>query len=182
MEQYNCDPESRDDDGDTPLHVACRRGHVDIVRYLVSEQGCSAVCQNKNGNTALHVACYWSHVDIVRYLVSEQGCCPAYQDKNGDTPLHMACRLDHTSVVQFLLSTGRVDPWCKNGSGHTPVQLTYNYEISKQFAGLTKDLATASKVFIFGNPAAGKSTLVKVIENKVSRRFGALAGQFRNVS
>ena len=42
MEQYHCDPESRDSygDGDTPLHEACREGHVDIVRYLVSERGC----------------------------------------------------------------------------------------------------------------------------------------------
>ena len=170
--------------GDTLLHVACYWGHVDIVRYLVSEQGCSTVCQNKwNGDTPLHMACRKGHVDIVRYLVSEQGCSAACQNKwNGDTPLHGACRHNRTAVVRFLLSTGRVDPWCKNASDHTPVQLTDNYAISKLFAGLAKDLVTAIKVFIFGNPAAGKSTLVKVIEKKVSSRFGALAGQFRNVS
>jgi len=27
VEQYHCDPESRDWDGDTPLHEACREGH-----------------------------------------------------------------------------------------------------------------------------------------------------------
>ena len=183
VEQYHCDPESRGWWGDTPLHVACRKGHVSIVKYLVSEQGCSTACQNKNGDIPLHVACYWGHVDIVRYLVSEQGCSTACQNKEGNTPLHVACRQNRTPIVRFLLSTGRVDPWCKNASDHTPVELTYHYAISKLFAGLTKaNLVTAIKVFIFGNPAAGKSTLVKVIENKVSSRFGALAGQFRNVS
>ena len=37
VEQYCCDPESRDSGGDTPLHEACREGHVDIVTYLVGE-------------------------------------------------------------------------------------------------------------------------------------------------
>ena len=129
------------------------------------------------------MACYMGNVDIVRYLVSDEGCGVACQSKKGDTPLHVACKWKRTPVVQFLLSTGRVDPWCKNAGGHTPVQLTYDYEISKLFVGLTKTkLVTAIKVFITGNPGAGKSTLVKVIESKVSSRLGALAGQFRKIS
>ena len=173
-------------DGDTSLHMACGKGHMDIVRYLVSEQKCSIAHQNRSGNTPLHVACREGHVDIVRFLVSEQGRSTTCQNKSGNTPLHEACRWNRTDVVQFLLSTGRTDPWCKNASNLTPVQLTFNYTISKLFAlfaGLTKvKLHTAIRVFIFGNSAAGKSTLVKVIENKVTSRFRALAGQFRNVS
>ena len=182
VSEQGCSTTFENENGNTPLHMACCAGNVDIVRYLVSEQGCSIACQNKKGDTPLHVACFWGRVDIVRYLVIERGCTTACQNKKGDTPLHVACRQNRTAVVRFLLSTGRVDPWCKNASDHTPLQLTYNYEISKLFAGLTKDLITAIKVFIFGNPAAGKSTLVKVIEKKVTSWFGALAGQFRNVS
>ena len=253
VEEYHCDPESRDNSGYTPLYVACYWDHVDIVRYLVSEQGCSIACQDKNGDTPLHevcreghlavaemlltvqnpneacihkdkygntvlhyscrhgwldvtktlveqyrcdpegkdndgdtplhVACRKGHVDIVRYLVSEQGCSPTCQNKNCDTPLHKACLFNRTSVVQFLLSTGRADPWCKNANNLTPVQRTRNFAISKLFARLTKtNLVKAIKILIFGNQAAGKSTLVKVIENKVTSWFGALAGQFRNVS
>ena len=169
-------------DGDIPLHMACRRGYVDMVRYLVSEQGSNIACQNNNGDTPLHDACREGHVDIVKYLVTEQGCSTACQNRNGDTPLHDACWKNRTDIVQFLLSNGKVDPWCKNSRNKSPVELTDSYAISKLFAGLTKNLVTAIKVFIFGNPAAGKSTLVKVIENKVTSRFGALAGQFRKVS
>ena len=57
MEYYHCDPECRDKDGDTPLHEACCKGHVDIVRYLVSELGCSTVRQNENGDIPLLEAC-----------------------------------------------------------------------------------------------------------------------------
>ena len=172
--------------GDTPLHVACR-GHLAIcmVKALTSGQDYKVACncQNRMGDTPLHMACRKGHVDIVRYLVIEQKCSTACQNKDGNTPLHEACRWNQlTDVVKILLSTGRVDPWCKNASNQTPVQLTNSYVISKLFAELAKDLKTAIKVFIFGNPAAGKSTLVKVIENKVTSRFRALAGQFRNVS
>ena len=170
--------------GNTPLHEAClcSQVHVDIVRYLVTEQECSPTCQNWNGDTPLHGACHEGHVDIVKYLVTEQGCSAACQNRRGDTPLHEACRKNSTDIVQFLLSTGKVDPWCKNARNESPVELTDSYAISKLFAGLTENLVTAVKVFIFGNPAAGKSTLVKVIENRVTSRFRALAGQFRKVS
>ena len=46
-------------------------GHTGIVKYLVSEQGCSIVCENMSGDTPLHFACYNGHMGIVRYLVSE---------------------------------------------------------------------------------------------------------------
>ena len=47
---------------------------MDIVLYLVSEQGCNTACQNNDGNTPLHVACHEGYVDIVRYLVGEREC------------------------------------------------------------------------------------------------------------
>jgi len=64
VEQYHCDPESRDKDGDTLLHEACCKGHLDVVRYLVSERGCSTACENKHGNTPLYVACRDGHLAI----------------------------------------------------------------------------------------------------------------------
>jgi len=148
VEQYHCDPESRDENfGDTLLHEACREGYVDIVRYLVGERGCRTACQN---------------------------------NLNGDTPLHVACKYHNTDVVQFLLSSGRVDPWCRNAHNESPLQSSSNRKIFADFTGFS--FQTAIKIFVFGNPTAGKSTLVKVIENKVTSRFGTFGGQFRNVS
>ena len=254
VEQYRCNPESRDKNVDTPLHEACRGGYVDIVRYLVSERGCRTACQNKYmfgdtplleacrdgrlavveilltaqdcstacnehsrillhyschhgwldvtrrlveqchcdpesrdmyGDTLLHEACRKGHGDIVRYLVSERGCSTACQNKDGNTPLHMACICNSTDVVRFLLASGRADPWFRNASNETPLQCSSNYTIAKLLAsvtGLSNDIPSATKIFVFGNPSAGKSTLVKVIENKVTSWFGTFAGQFRNVS
>ena len=156
---------------------------MDFVRYLVSERGCSTACQNNDGDTPLHVACHESHADIVRYLVYVQECSVSCQNEDGDTPLHVACRCNRTNLVQFLLSSGKADPWSMNYSNETPLQCSRNYRIPKLFADLTHhSMQTAINILVFGNPSAGKSTLVKVIENKVTSRFGTLAGQFRNVS
>ena len=185
VSERGCSTACQNKNGDTPLHVACRRGHMDIVRYLVSEQGCSTACQNKNGDTPLHEACRGDYIDVVRYIVIELGFSAACQNKNGDTPLHFACKCSSTGVVRILLSSGRADPSSRNSSNETPLQCSTKYEISKlfaSFAGLNNIIPNASKIFVFGNPAAGKSTLVKVIENKVTSRFGTFAGQFRNVS
>ena len=172
-----------DDDTLNPLHYSCRHGWLDVTRRLVEQYRCDPESRNKSGNTPLHEACRKGHLDIVRYLVSEQRCSATSQNKVGDTPLHMACKWNVIGVAQFLLSTGRVNPWCKNTNNESPLQLTHNYAISKLFAGLDKKtLETNVNVFVFGNPAVGKSTLVKVIENKASSWFGSFAGQFRNVS
>ena len=174
---------SKNKNGKTVLHYVCLHGWLDVTKRLVEQYHCDPESRDNDSDTPLHVACRKGHVDIVRYLVSKEGCSIACQNKDGDTPLHVACKSNRTSIVQFLLSTGRADPWCKNAHDQTPVQLTHDYATSKLFARLTKaDTVTTTKVFIFGNPAAGKSTLVKVIESKVTSRFGALAGRFRNMS
>ena len=181
VSDQGCSTSCQNEKGDTPLHVACSREDLSIVRYLVSEQGCSTTRQNRGGDTPLQEACREGHLDIVRYLVNEWGCSTTCQNNGGDTPLHEACRGNRTGVVKFLLSTGRVNPWCKNYNYQTPLQVTTSYEILNLFASLTKDhLQTV--VLVFGHPAAGKSTLVEAIENKFTSRFGATAGQFRNVS
>ena len=171
-----------DDETLNPLHYSCRHGWVDVTRNLVEQHHCNPETRNKSGNTPLHEACYKGHVDIVRYLISEQRCSAICQNKMGDTPLHMACKWNVIGIVQFLLSTGRVNPWCKNDDNKTPVQLSNNYAISKLFAGLSKkNLDTNTNVFVFGNPAVGKSTLVKAIENRASSQLRGF-DRFRNVA
>ena len=178
---------SKGDHGETPLHSSCRHGWLDITRRLVEEYHCDPeITDEWNGDTPLHIACHKGHVDIVRYLVIETECSTSCKNKKGNTPLHEACRCNRIDTVQFLLCTGRVDPWSENFNNRTPLQMTEDYEILKMFAGFAgltkKNLPRSIKVFIFGNPSTGKSTLVKVIENKVTSWLGTFGGQFRNVS
>ena len=51
------DPNAKNNDGDTPLHMACRSGRSEQVKLLVRDERCNPNEKNNNGNTALHVAC-----------------------------------------------------------------------------------------------------------------------------
>ena len=82
--------------------MACHKGHVDIVRYLVSEQKCSVVCQNRKGDTSLHMACREGCLTMVKALTSGQDSKAARNchNKDGDTPLHETCRKGHLNIVR----------------------------------------------------------------------------------
>ncbi|KAJ3062128.1 Acyl-CoA-binding domain-containing protein 5, partial [Quaeritorhiza haematococci] len=50
-------PESvhqKDDQGLTPLHIACDRGHLDLVKELVLSRGADINTQDLEGQTPLH--------------------------------------------------------------------------------------------------------------------------------
>ena len=46
--------------GKTALHIACRHGHIDIVRVLVEVYGCSPKAVDNAGGTPFHDACYYN--------------------------------------------------------------------------------------------------------------------------
>ena len=53
------------------------KGHVGVVRMLLSEFGADvAVCINK-GDTALNLAALNGHAEVVGVLISEFGCSPS---------------------------------------------------------------------------------------------------------
>ena len=35
--EHNTDPNGKDNSGQTPLHITCKSGHLDIVDHLVDE-------------------------------------------------------------------------------------------------------------------------------------------------
>lgn len=60
--------------GETPLHIACEHGHLDIVGVLVIRQECDHNIPDRFGNTPLHMACMNSHNYIVELLIADQRC------------------------------------------------------------------------------------------------------------
>ena len=57
------DIDGRDSDGDTALYCACRKGHVDIVHYLLAN-GANTELRGFRNWTPLQVACkYYCYID-----------------------------------------------------------------------------------------------------------------------
>ena len=56
-------------DGSTPLQVACKHGHVDIVARLLEENVINVNAENNQGLTALLIAIEKGNLEICEYLV-----------------------------------------------------------------------------------------------------------------
>ena len=109
-----CNPNVKNKKGDTPLHVACYRKSLYIIKLLL-EWKCSTSIPNKKGETPqdiplnedgdclLHIACQWGDVDIVRYLITDERCDCNIQNMNLNTALHIMCYQRSLHIVRFLL-------------------------------------------------------------------------------
>ena len=179
VERCHCDPRAQDADGNTPLHLACEGESVDIVRFLIVDHHCDPACRGEKGRTPLHCACKCGKLDIVKFLVKECHCDPIRgKDDDGKTPLHLATEGRQDDILLFLLS--HIPPLKVVNSviKHYPVKLLQAFKQCRT----EYPLESAFKIFVLGNHGAGKTTLVKVIENEITTIFGPLVGQLRKVS
>jgi ankyrin repeat protein len=68
----------------TLLHCASKKGHFDMVRWLVEQRSANVDLVDFNGNSALHLAAYGGHRIIVDYLL-ENGCDSTLKNRWGTT-------------------------------------------------------------------------------------------------
>ena len=117
---------ARTDSGDTPLTLATRNKHDNVVHSLLSDPQCLVDAKGQDGYTALHYSCRYGHVDRVRTLVNHKANVNA-RTESGDTPLTLASRHEHDNVVHALLS----DPQClvdaKGQDGYTALHYSCRY-------------------------------------------------------
>jgi hypothetical protein len=76
--RHEADPNIRDNDGNTPLHIAAQIDFAEAVRWLLVVQG-DANARNSRGETPLILAVQHRNADIVRQLI-DAGANPAVAD------------------------------------------------------------------------------------------------------
>ena len=123
--EVNC----RDKDGNLPIHYACQKGLLDIVKLLaplygiprfpplylapyngnagkyLMERGSEVNIRNKYGDLPIHYACQNGHLDTVKFLINK-GSDFTSTNNSGSTPLDIASRYGHTRVVDYLMQHG----------------------------------------------------------------------------
>ena len=92
----------------TPLHVACCVGKMDVAEYLVESFPGIVTCSDKvvhlDGNTALYFAVKYDSLSTVKYLINECELSPYKRNNDLETPLYIAVRDGNSSIVKCLFS------------------------------------------------------------------------------
>ena len=101
----------------TPLHLASRRDHAEVVRMLL-KFGADVTARNKHGMTPLHLT---SQMEVAHTLL-ESSANVAAQSGTGWTPLHMVSRKGQVDVTRLLLKHG-AGVNAQNQDGSTPLHL-----------------------------------------------------------
>ena len=124
IEHENVDPMQKDDIGNTPLHIACKYRHIDIVKYLIQEKNVEVDCPNIIGNTPALVACESGALSILKFLLDESNYSRAnasFLNKYGDSLLHIACQVNDINMVNYLINEKKLSREAKNNIGYTPL-------------------------------------------------------------
>lgn len=105
---------SRLKEGCSPLFIACKRGHLEIVEYLLStcdadveQRGLYEVPDDRSVHsvTPLWCAAVSGKLPVIRCLVEHGADVNAVSD-TGSTPVRSACFMTHLNIVSYLVECG----------------------------------------------------------------------------
>ncbi|KAL8805675.1 MAG: hypothetical protein Q9182_001819 [Xanthomendoza sp. 2 TL-2023] len=110
--------------GQTPLMLACRRGHASVVAILL-EHGATVNARNNAENTALFEAVYENHPETVAILLRkpELNVNEEHLHNAERTPLMFAVRDGYADIISQLLEDPRTDVNKKALDGSTALSI-----------------------------------------------------------
>ena len=187
--KFGCSPSVTGMYGRTSLHKTCDGGHLDVVRKLVSERGCDIMARDSDGYTPLHIAAFSGREEVVRELVTQCRCPVDCVSSVGRTPLHLAAQEGHSSVVRLLIYDFNASTTIKDKAGKTalfgainnhhlevvselvrcncdPSSLDAKYKQLSKISAKKFSKASLSRVFVLGDPEAGKSTIIEALKGE----------------
>lgn len=97
----------RDYRGRTPLHVACERESLGVVRLLLERNADPNVLDAVHEIAPLHIAAHKNQGILVKHLLQHKANCNIV-GVDGDTPLSKAAGKGHHKVIKILLESKQV--------------------------------------------------------------------------
>ena len=120
-----------DDEGNNPLHLSARRGHLECAEALLVS--CPTPDQlfnqrNNLGQHCVHLATMGGHVQFLQFLSWRGADMNALEGRSGRSSLHLAVGARSLPLVQCLVEPKPngcgVDPCLLDWYGRTPYQLS----------------------------------------------------------
>ncbi|KAK6591799.1 HET domain protein [Botrytis cinerea] len=85
----------------TPLWIATRNGHIEVVRLLLETKSVNVNVRSVEGRSPIFWAAVCGYEEIVKLLLSA-GADPTFVDTDGDTALLISKRYGHRKIVDML--------------------------------------------------------------------------------
>ena len=168
--------------GSTPLHVACKNNFTEVVDFLLTVPEFKELlyAMDSERNTPLDVT---KNIEVIDILCKNGVSLPEKSRKC--LALHDACFLGLGQDAQRILADSASENilHSTNADGKTPIECAKNYEmmkllvdkgaspdLSKYFEATAKpkvphpDFPSSLKLYVIGNPLAGKSTLATALQ------------------
>lgn len=114
-----------DDNGNSPLHHACIKGHREIVWILLKRDPNLALQYNNNGYTPLHQAVINGKISTLSDFVSSSAASFHYLTREEETVFHLAVRYGCYDALVFLVhvSNGTNLLHCQDRYGNSVLHL-----------------------------------------------------------
>ena len=143
--------------GETALHKAADRGHLEIIHLLI-KAGCKVDVAFLNDKCTLLNAAFHGNTELVKCLLQKVGCNVNVVNKAGETALHKAVKGGHLEIVHLLMEAGcKVDVGNVNGETTLMIASIYNQiEIVKLLISVGCNMNVVNK--------AGKTALHEAVE------------------
>ncbi|KAG9399520.1 hypothetical protein AC1031_011919 [Aphanomyces cochlioides] len=110
--------------GKTPLEVACRRNHPDVVGLLLTHDKISVNVTDDEGFAPLMTACAKGYDEVAKMLLRHRSLRVNKRGSAGDTALGIAVQCGYPSIVHLLLQHPEIDVNIKDEIGNTPIILS----------------------------------------------------------
>ncbi|XP_026732956.1 NF-kappa-B inhibitor cactus-like [Trichoplusia ni] len=139
---------ARDRTGETPLHKATAKGHIECLQALLApvpenppRKLASVLNQkNYNGQACVHLAASAGHQEALQTLVYYGADINAVENLAGWTALHIAARRGDARLAAWLAARcAGVQARARDYAGRTPRRLARRTPAARAFANLSDD-------------------------------------------
>lgn len=112
--------EEAEDNGDLPIHTACRIGILDVADFMLDERPDLLFARGNNGQTPLLSAAEGNALEVMQYLAERQDDVLDASDDEGNSAIHLVASLP---AAKWYLRERRHALSYTNKQGQTPILL-----------------------------------------------------------
>ena len=128
IKKYKCPIDSRNINGQTPLHLLCSQlqnenGHA-LIRICISEFKADVTTKDNNDDQLIHGAAQAGHTSIVVDLILNHHVNSNSRGFKKQSLLHHALANGHTSTAKTLIEKFHLSLHCVDEDGNTPLHLS----------------------------------------------------------